>query len=297
MTPEPIRFALGERTLWTAWRPLVPVAYTLPDLLDARTVPLPALGEADGWIVRSMPGAAVPARDRALLGLERQRYPRHFIRLDGDWDGYWNGFSARTRSTLKRKRARWIDAAGGLDVRCYHTPAAVDAFARAAGALSARTYQHRLLGAGLPTDAAAVAVMRACAAAGDLRGFILFHRGEPAAFLYLPVSEGVVRYRHLGYDPALAALSPGTVLQVEALRQLFDEPALRLFDFTEGDGDHKRLFGREAVACVDRLLLRRTWRNRALLAGLAGWDGAVGGIGGIAARTGAKSAMKRWLRR
>lgn len=295
MTAEPIRFELVGRTVWTAWRSLHRVTWSLPDLLEGRALPLPALGTADGYLVRSQPGTVVPAP--GMLGLVRQRYPRHFIRLDGDWESYWCGFSAGTRSTLKRKRARWVEAAGALDVRCYRTVAEVEAFAAIAGALSARTYQHRLLDAGLPTDAAAVATMRRRAERGELYGFILFHRGEPAAYLHLPVRDGVMQYRHLGYDPALAALSPGTVLQVEVLRRLFGEPGPRLFDFTEGDGGHKRLFGREAVACADWLLLRPGVRNRVLLGSLAGFDGAVGWAGRLTERAGWKAALTRWVRR
>ena len=294
----PIRFRLAEHALWTARRDMHRISYTLTDLLHERPLALPPLGDTDGFDLRSIPETVlVEVSDTGMLRLVRQRYPRHFIRLDAGWPAYWNGFSAKTRSTLKRKRTRWTEAAGGLTVGVYRTPDEVDAFVQLAGELSALTYQGRLLDAGLPTDAAALATMRRDAAAGDFCGFILFRGEQAAAYLHLPVMAGVVLYAHLGYDPALAALSPGTVLQLEVLERLFAEPGLRLFDFTEGDGAHKRLFGREAVDCADVLLLRPTIRNRLLLASLSGFDRAVAAVRRAAEARGWKPKLKRLLRR
>jgi hypothetical protein len=66
------------------------------------------------------------------------------------------------------------------------------------------------------------------------------------------------------------------VLQLEAMRELMAERKFRLFDFTEGEGQHKRLFATGGVDCVDLLLMRPTLAN--LLAGhtLNAFDGAVG---------------------
>ena len=65
-----------------------------------------------------------------------------------------------------------------------------------------------------------------------------------------------------------------------ALTDLFADRFAR-FDFTEGEGQHKRTLATGSVACRDVLLLRRTLANRAALAGLAGFERAV-------------TAAKRW---
>jgi CelD/BcsL family acetyltransferase involved in cellulose biosynthesis len=83
-----------------------------------------------------------------------------------------------------------------------------------------------------------------------------------------------LRYDHVGHDPALNDLSPGTVLQAAAMRDLFGDRFAR-FDFTEGAGQHKRLFSTGGVDCVDLLLLRPTLANRATLAALSAFDGAM----------------------
>lgn len=186
---------------------------------------------------------------------------------------------------------------GGLDVRVYRTEAESRVFYDLARGLSARTYQERPLGAGLPSGPEALARMLARAAQDRSRAYILFHGEVPASYLYLPVEDGCVLYAHLGYDPAFADLSPGTVLQLEALERLFAEARFAFFDFTEGDGAHKRLFGREAVECVDLLLLRRTVRNRALAVSLAGLEAAVRAVSRLAEAAGVKARLRRLVRR
>jgi CelD/BcsL family acetyltransferase involved in cellulose biosynthesis len=83
------------------------------------------------------------------------------------------------------------------------------------------------------------------------------------------------------------------VLQVEAMRQLMEEGRFRLFDFTEGDGQHKRQFGTGSVDCVDLLLVRPTVAN--LLAGhaLNGFDSAVA----LAKRATARLGIEKFARR
>ena len=101
---------------------------------------------------------------------------------------------------------------------------------------------------------------------------MLYSAGEPAAYLYCPIAEGTVRYDHVGHDPAFNDLSPGGVLMLEAMRDLYAERGLRRFDFTEGDGQHKRSFATDSVACLDLLLLRPTLANRATIAALVAFD-------------------------
>jgi len=114
--------------------------------------------------------------------------------------------------------------------------------------------------------------MHALAAADRLRAWLLYVGGEPAAYLYTPIQGGVVRYDHVGHDPAFSDLSPGGVLQLEALRDLFAEDTLSRFDFTEGDGQHKRQFATGGVECVDLLLLRASLANRMTTMALGGID-------------------------
>jgi CelD/BcsL family acetyltransferase involved in cellulose biosynthesis len=69
------------------------------------------------------------------------------------------------------------------------------------------------------------------------------------------------------------------------MRMLMEEGRFRWFDFTEGDGQHKRQFATGAVDSVDMLLLRPTLSNFAVARTLAAWDGTIA----LAKRIGLKS--------
>jgi CelD/BcsL family acetyltransferase involved in cellulose biosynthesis len=217
--------------------------------------------------------------------------------MAGSYEGYLSRFSGKTRSTLRRKQRKFAAENGGeLDVRAYRSSDELSAFLDLALPLSHRTYQARLLDAGLPGDERAKAEMETLAAQDRVRAFLLFLKGEPVAYLYLPVVGDTLVYAYLGYDAAHAQLSPGTVLQMAALESLFAEERFRYFDFTEGDGAHKALFGTDSVDCASFLMLRPSLSNRALLAGLAVFDRTVAGGKALAGKTGVEAAVRRLLR-
>jgi CelD/BcsL family acetyltransferase involved in cellulose biosynthesis len=298
---SPIRFLLGDRQVLAPRRMLVPIAYGLEAILQDAALPAaPLPADADGYRLQSVPVRLLADLGRNFAGLiasAPQLYARHYIDMAMGHDGYMAQFSSKTRATLKRKMRKLAEASGGtLDVHSYHRPDQIDAFFAAALPLSEQTYQARLLDAGLPGDARFRAEALRLAAADDLRAYVLFLDGKAAAYLYLPVSGDVLVYAYLGYDQAIAALSPGTVLQMHALEQLFAEQRFGYFDFTEGDGAHKALFGTHQVACATVLLLKPTLANRALLAGQQGFNTAVEGTGAWLDRIGAKAKIRKLLR-
>lgn len=175
-------------------------------------------------------------------------------------------FSGKTRSTMRRKLRKFEEMSGGeIAWQGYRSPAEMTEFHGIAREISRRTYQEKLFDAGLPDDDDFVARMKSQAESGNVRGFILSLKGKPISYLHLPIEDGRVIYGHLGFDPAYAAHSPGTVLQLLALELLFSERSYRLFDFTEGEGDHKRLFSTHARYCGNVFYLRPTLRNHAVV--------------------------------
>jgi CelD/BcsL family acetyltransferase involved in cellulose biosynthesis len=293
-------FRVGPRTLWRVRRRLVRVPVSLAQGLAGEMPPLPPLDrESDGYLVTAVPAVRAEARGRhaGLIPFVRQSYQRCYAGLDGGYDAYLAGFSAKTRSTLKRKLRRFADRSGGaIDARAYATPEAMEDFYRHARAVSAKTYQERLLGAGLPEGREALEAMRTLARRDAVRAWLLFLDGEPVSYLYAPAEGDTLLYAYLGYDPAFADLSPGTVLQLEAMRDLMTENRFRLFDFTEGEGQHKRLFSTGRIDCVDLLLLRPTLANRLIGHGLAAFDGAVAGVKTLVAKLGLERLVRARLR-
>jgi CelD/BcsL family acetyltransferase involved in cellulose biosynthesis len=294
-----IDFTLGSRRLASVPRDLAAWAFSLEDVLAATFPPMPPPAR-DGVRVLSAPALLLPevtARYPECIAGGRQDYQRHYIDMSLGFEAYMARFSGKTRSTLKRKARKLAEAAAkGFRVTAHRTPAEIEAFLAAALPLSAKTYQARLLGAGLPEDPAARRAMLEAAEDGRMRAFLLHADGRAVAYLALPVSGRTLVYAHLGYDPAWALLSPGTVLQVEALEQLFAEDRFAWFDFTEGEGAHKALFGTHAAACSSLVLLRPTLANRTLIGAREAFDAGVAGAKALAERSGAARGIRALLR-
>ncbi|MCX9145963.1 GNAT family N-acetyltransferase [Erythrobacter sp. WG] len=293
-----IDFTLGSRRLASVPRRVSTWAFTLEDVL-AGALPDAPPGGRDGVRVLSAPTARLAeavTRYPGFVAGARQDYRRHYIAMDGSFEAYMARFSGKTRSTLRRKAKKLAEEAGGYAVTEHRTPAEVEAFLAAALPLSARTYQARLLDAGLPGTPAARQAMLEAAEGDRMRCFLLRAGGQAIAYLSLPVTGATLVYAHLGYDPDWARLSPGTVLQMEALERLFAEQRYRWFDFTEGEGAHKAMFGTHFAECSSLMLLAPTLANRTLLGARAGFDGAVAGARAIADRSGALGRIRALLR-
>lgn len=301
MARTSIDFTVGSRRLLAVGRDLATWSFTLEDILagDGAEMKPPKAGR-DGLRVLSAPADRIEhvtaTFPHHLIG-GRQDYRRHFITMEGSsYEDYLARFSGKTRSTLRRK-AKKLDAdAGGYTVTEHRTPAEIERFLDAALPLSAKTYQARLLDAGLPDSAEARATMLAAAEADRMRCYLLAVQGKPIAYLSLPVMERTLLYAHLGYDPAWARLSPGTVLQLVALERLFAEQRYAWFDFAEGEGAHKAMFGTDSVACASFVLLDPTITNRALLGARSAFDAAIAGGKALAQRSGALARIRSALR-
>lgn len=299
MAATSIDFTIGSRRLLSVGRDLVSWTFTLENILDGSIPAAPAPGR-DGLRVLSAPkgqvNAITAAFPRHLVG-GRQDYRRHYICMNGrSFEDYLACFSGKTRSTLRRKGRKLASEAGGYDISEHRSPAEIERFLDAALPLSARTYQARLLDAGLPDNAAARRQMIEAAEDGRMRAFLLHAGGAPRAYLSLPVTGRTLIYAHLGYDPDWARLSPGTVLQMEALERLFAEQGFDWFDFTEGEGAHKALFGTDSVECASFVMLDPTLANRTLLGARYAFDAALVGGKAILQRSGALARIRTALR-
>jgi len=270
MNGASIDFTVGSRRLLSVPRDLATWSFSLEEVLSgAATSEAPTSGR-DGLRVLSAPNAsleAITARfPRHLIG-GRQDYRRHYITMAGQsYESYLAQFSGKTRSTLRRKARKLAKDAGDYTISEHRTPAEIEHFLSAALPLSAKTYQERLLDAGLPNNEAARREMLDAAANDKMRCFLLSIEGKPIAYLSLPIAGRTLIYAYLGYDPEFARLSAGTVLQLEALERLFAEERFDYFDFTEGEGAHKAMFGTDSVGCASFALLTPTMANRTLLA-------------------------------
>ena len=302
----PVKFIIGSRQVLAAPKALHKVSFSLEELADGSLPKLPPLNKKlDGYRIFSAPrdsAELIRAMAPGYIIGGRHDYPRHFIDMTGDFENYLADFSGKTRSTLRRKtrnlerEAAQIEG-GAVVVREFRTPAEISEFLDLALPLSRRTYQARMLDAGLPEDDAARSAMMKLAAQDNLRCYLLLFRGIPISYLFLPIKGISVIYAYLGYDEDYRRLSPGTVLQLHALEQLFAERRYRYFDFTEGDGPHKAMFANRSMDACSFFLLRATPGNRLLLASLKIFNAAVAGARALLTSFGAQSKIRQALRR
>lgn len=299
--PTPLNFRIGARTLMAVQRDMVRVPLSLDEAREGRLPVLPPLPrEAHGYVVTSLPEDRLEAMVYAsgkMIGFVRQKYTRYYADLTGGFDAYMASLSGNARQGAKRKAKKIAQVSGGdLDIRSYRTPAELEAFHDIARRIALRTYQEKLLGEGLPATPEFIQAMLTAAAADRVRAWLLFIAGEPAAYLYCPAHGDNLVYEYVGHDPAFNDLSPGAVLQVEAFRDLFEEGRFARFDFTEGDGQHKRQYATGGVPCVDLLLLRPSLTNRVTTAALGGFNKTVAGGKALVDAVGLEKLSKK-LRR
>lgn len=273
---------------------------TTSDFVDR--MPATDIPEIEGYLVHSLK-LAEPLNfisdDGKHIQYLVQEFPRYTTRIHGSFEDFLASKSSKTRSTLRRKVRKFIDAQGSgpLDWRQYSSAEDMRSFFAAAAPLAQRTYQARLFDGALPSNREFIAEALDEAARGKLRAYLLFLSGEAVAYLYAPIRNGRMIYAYLGYDERAAALSPGTVLQYLVHESLFNNRIVDTFDFTEGAGAHKALFSTDADSCCNLLFVNNTRGNRFWLRAHRAWNRSVAWIRDLAERLKWKTYLRRLVRR
>ena len=227
------------------------------------------------------------------------QYRRSTIRLEGSFDDYLTAMPAERRRKLLAKKRKFREAcAGSLALRVSSTEGELEAFQRTALPLAANTYQERLFKKGLPNTDAFHTDLRERARTGRARGYLLDGpNGKPIAYIYATLDGPLVTFEHLGYDLAYSKLSPGVVLQIAVLEDLFRARCAKIFDFGEGEGQHKTTFGSESTACGDLYFFPKTARGLELFAGQALAHTVSRAAVRALSRLGLREKVKRLMRR
>lgn len=302
--PVTLKFQLSDKVLFSAEILLsIRAENALQAVPSASLLPpeeAPSNG-SHGFLIRNLPIASrqpVLASVGDYLRYVPLQYQHCFIDLRTSFEQYERKFSAKTRSTLRRKIRKFAEASGGaIDWRTYRSPEHLDEFFNHARTVSRLTYQERLLDVGLPDSEAFRESACTLAREGRLRAYLLFDGERPVSYLYCPSKDCVLKYAYLGYDPDYQHLSVGTVLQWLAVEQMFGEKEFQFFDFTEGNSSHKLLFSSDQKLCANVYFIRKGLRNRALVYSHNGMNGLSAWLGDTLDRYGLKTRVKRLLRR
>jgi CelD/BcsL family acetyltransferase involved in cellulose biosynthesis len=225
-----------------------------------------SIGDKRGaFVVRSFPAEkALPRISFAgnLICYVPIQYQRYFIVFENTFRDYLSKFSAKSRSTLKRKIQKFRAHSGGtLDWRQYRAPAEMEEFYLLADALSKKTYQERLLREGFADSAPPKDLIASLAQCDAVRGYLLFYDGQAVAYVFCPCHAKTILYSAVGFDPAYRQFSPGDVLLYLLIEKLFEEREFRFLDFGEGEAWYKSFFSTGSARCARIYCFPMTFAN------------------------------------
>jgi hypothetical protein len=257
----------------------------------------------EGLPIGGVMHAVLSGSSRAVDGVVKVQmgaaYEHQYIAFPETYKEYIQGLGSRSKQSVQYSVRRLEkDMAGSVAMRKFVSPEDSRQFLEDAAAISRKTYQANLLGLGIHADADSLARLRHTAERGWLRSYILYCNDAPAAFILGFQYGGCYYYEDVGYDPAFAKWSVGTVLQVKAIEEIFGAPGKpAYFDFSTGVGQHKRRFGNVERPEVNLLVFRRTLRNRFVTSAYKATDGTSEMITRLLDRLGVKDRLKKFIRR
>ncbi len=225
-------------------------------------------------------------------------FEHQLARLPQTFRDYETQLGSHSRHNLRHRRKKLAQHVSG-DLRAVRFSDAedVDRFVIDAQKISRTTYQWRLLGLGLRDAEGLKSTLGFAARHRWLRSYILYCGSAPAAFMLGYVYRRVYHYMDVGFDPAWAKWGVGSILQMEVMKDLIEDPNRpELFDFATGDGDHKARFGNSSRREANLLLLKNCPRNVLSAAGYALTTTTDKYAGRWLQQLGIKARVKHWLR-
>jgi CelD/BcsL family acetyltransferase involved in cellulose biosynthesis len=233
-----------------------------------------------------------------VLRYAPRQLKHYYTDMTGGAAAAFQGMSAKTRSTITRKVRAYKQFCGGeIRLEVYRTPEELETYFQLARELSRRTYQERLFESGLPETEEFRHTALDLARRDAVRAFLLFDKDKPVAYLYTPAPDGFLVYDYVGYDPAYASHSPGTVLQYLAFEQLYAEQKFPLYYWGYGYSQTKKIFSTGEVLGADIFYFRATFRNRFAVGVHRSADRFSEWAGAILQRWNLKQSIKRLLKK
>ena len=129
--------------------------------------------------------------------------------------------------------------------------------------------------------------------------FAIYAFSQHGGFLFIDSANLVVHeggHNLFGWFGPTLGLWGGTVLQWLALESIFKEGRFSIFDFTEGQSDHKRFFATDSVGCANVYFLRKTLSNSLLIRAHIAMEDFSKKTGDLLDRMGLKAKIKKLIR-
>ncbi len=174
-------------------------------------------------------------RARGLAADVHFRYRIGLVEVRGDFDEYFAGLSKAHRQTVGKKLRR-LKRDGSVQLRVYYelSPDEVDGRLRRAFEIEQASWKHQDGHTVLDTPGMFEFYRRQArqlAECGHLRLAFLEHRGKPIAFEHGWTAKGVYYSFKVGYDASYRRFSPGHLLRMLLIRDLFERREVERIDF------------------------------------------------------------------
>jgi hypothetical protein len=169
--------------------------------------------------------------------------PHWHTALPATWEEYHKKIDSKHRSLYRRNEKKIAEQAGGqVSVKIFTKETEIDQFCKDAESIAKTTY-HRGIGAGFSDTAEMRRRLAVCAKNHWMRGYILYAGGQAITFWLGTHFNNTFLLDYTGYSAAYAKFSPGLVLFVKMIENLYSVGAINSIDFGEGDASYKQRFG------------------------------------------------------
>ncbi|MHC4878683.1 MAG: GNAT family N-acetyltransferase [Planctomycetota bacterium] len=185
---------------------------------------------------------------------------RHRIALPDSFEEYMSKFKSRTRNTLRRKVKKFGECRLERVTELQQLPD----FLSAAHDISKHTWQTAMLGLRIHDNDREYDCFTTLVQLQALRAYLLWQGDTPVSFCIGTQFNGVYDYEEVGYDRRYAHSSPGQVMVLKIIEDLYRSNTPRLFDFGGGDADYKRQFANLESESGNIWLLRPGVRSFAI---------------------------------
>jgi CelD/BcsL family acetyltransferase involved in cellulose biosynthesis len=206
---------------------------------------------------------------------------------------YWSKFNSKTRSTLRRKLKQF----GECRLELIKKPFQIPDFLANAQQVSKRSWQSDLLGLRIQNDEYETQVFTFLATQNSLRAYLLWQDDTPVSFCIGTQHNGVFHYEEVGYDRDYSKKSPGQVLVIKMLEELYEHDQPAVFDFGGGDAEYKRQFGTRISESGHVWLLRPGMRSKMIVGYLSGRRALSQTLRGMLAKFGLLDRVRKLTRR
>lgn len=160
------------------------------------------------------------------------RRPHSIVRFDGSFDNYLGKFSSKSRWHQKRWLKR-LEQRGQVELTRISRPTEIDSFFDAAVRISERSWQYNVQGWGVSRRSAEL-VKQTCrwlAERSWLRCYLLTCGGVPCSFMIGYQYAGRYYNAMPASDVAWNNFSVGNILQLLAIKDMFEIDRPELYDF------------------------------------------------------------------